>query len=348
MALEGSLTDFGLADILQLIYFQRKTGVLSLEGRMDRVTLLFIDGNIAEAESRKRVEDNRIGKILLKKDLVKESDLQSALEEQRRTGARLGNILIKRELVARETVAEILKSQITETVIQLFGWKHGTYEFISQNVPHDSVTSIAIDTQHLLMDGLRIMDEWSLIKGRITLDTVYSRTEEKTPQLTGEEEEIYRYVDGENDVSTIIDLSEKDSFEVSKILLRLTEKGSVQAVAARPVGYAVTDEKKTGTSLLRFLPLLVIAFSLLISFWPVLLEKNLAFSEYKTVREIEGLRLKIEAHKLEHSEYPSSLEEVTHTKDPWGRPYLYKTAGGTFTLASAGPDGQEGTPDDIY
>ena len=35
MALEGSLREFGLADILQLLYFQRKTGVLVLEGRMD-------------------------------------------------------------------------------------------------------------------------------------------------------------------------------------------------------------------------------------------------------------------------------------------------------------------------
>ncbi len=349
MALEGSLTDFGLADILQLIYFQRKTGVLSLEGRMDRVTLLFIDGNIVAAESKKRVEDNRIGKILLKKEMVKDSDLQNALEEQRRTGARLGNILIKRELVAKEAVTEILKSQITETVIQLFGWKQGTYEFTSQGVPRDSVTSISIDTQHLLMEGLRIMDEWSLIRGKITLNTVYSRTQGMIPELTAEEEEIYRYVDGEIDVSTIIDLSEKDSFEASKILLRLTDKGVVHEVEARPViSGAAADEKKTGTSLLRFLPLPVVVFSLLISFAPVLLEKNHEYTEYKVAREIVGLRLKIEAYKLRHSEYPPTLEAVTHMNDPWGRPYIYEPVGDTFALVSSGPDGKAGTPDDIF
>ena len=72
MALEGSLTDFGLADILQLIYFQRKTGVLTLEGKMDKVSLMFIDGNIGGAESKRRNEDNRMGKILLKKGHLKE------------------------------------------------------------------------------------------------------------------------------------------------------------------------------------------------------------------------------------------------------------------------------------
>jgi hypothetical protein len=30
MALEGLLQEFGLADILQLIYFQKKTGVLNI------------------------------------------------------------------------------------------------------------------------------------------------------------------------------------------------------------------------------------------------------------------------------------------------------------------------------
>lgn len=349
MALEGSLTDFGLADILQLIYFQRKTGVLTLEGRMDRITLLFIDGNIAGAESKKRVEDNRLGKILVKKDLVQESDLQSALEEQRRTGYRLGNILIRQELVARETLTEILKSQITETVVQLFGWKHGTYEFTSKGVPRDSVMSISIDTQHLLMEGLRIMDEWSLIKGKITLDTIYRRTDEKSYDLTEEEKEIYRFVDGENDVSTIIDLSEKDSFEVSKILLKLTEKGAVHAVEAISVSTGTAyGKEKTRNFLLRSLPLVAVVSSLLISFAPVLLASNHAFTEYRAAREISGLRLKIDAYRLEHSGFPPSLESLNHSKDPWGRPYIYETTGDAYTLSSSGPDGKVGTPDDIF
>ncbi|MEK6652527.1 MAG: DUF4388 domain-containing protein, partial [Nitrospirota bacterium] len=79
MALEGSLKEFGLADILQLIYFQRKTGILTLEGRMDKVRLLFYEGNIVLADSKRRVEANRLGKVLVKKGILKEEDLQKAL-----------------------------------------------------------------------------------------------------------------------------------------------------------------------------------------------------------------------------------------------------------------------------
>ncbi|MEJ2683222.1 MAG: DUF4388 domain-containing protein [Candidatus Sulfobium sp.] len=126
MALEGSLTDFGLADILQLIYFQRKTGVLTLEGKMDSVKLLFVEGNITGAESRRRNEDNRLGKILLKKGLIGEEDLKAALNEHRNTGTGIGKVLITRGLAEKQTIIEIIEGQITETVIQLFGWKEGT------------------------------------------------------------------------------------------------------------------------------------------------------------------------------------------------------------------------------
>ena len=79
MALEGSLRDFGLADILQLIFFQRKTGVLTIEGKMDKVRLLFIEGNITGAESKRRLEANRLGKVLVKKGFLEEKDLQAGI-----------------------------------------------------------------------------------------------------------------------------------------------------------------------------------------------------------------------------------------------------------------------------
>jgi len=81
------------------------------------------------------VEDNRLGKILLKKGFIREDDLQAVLEEQRGSGARLGTVLIQRKLVEKEKIQDIINAQITEIVLQLFGWKQGTYEFAAQGVP---------------------------------------------------------------------------------------------------------------------------------------------------------------------------------------------------------------------
>lgn len=349
MALEGSLTDFGLADILQLIYFQRKTGVLTLTGKMDKVRLLFIDGNIGGAESKRRMEDNRLGKILLKKGRIKEEDLETALEEQRKTGARLGNILIRNDLVEKEAVRDILQAQITETIIQLFGWKQGTYEFAVQGVPLDKDLPFSLDTQHLLMEGLRIVDEWSLIQGKLTLDSLFKKGVKTPSGLTAEEMEVFACVDGENDVSAIIDLSGQDNFEVSKTLLSLLEKGFIETLETVPM---ITEEpdvaKKTSPVIPGYLPYLAVILSLCLSLAGVFIQKSDVFKIFSASKKIEGLSLKIETFQLEHSTYPLTLDQITQTKDVWGRPYIYRMTDASFYIASAGADGIEGTKDDIY
>ena len=44
MALRGTLKDFGIADILQLIGHQQKTGTLSVKNRDQEVQIHFLDG----------------------------------------------------------------------------------------------------------------------------------------------------------------------------------------------------------------------------------------------------------------------------------------------------------------
>jgi len=349
MALEGSLSDFGLADILQLIYFQRKTGLLTLEGKLDKVKLLFMDGNIVGAESKRRIDDNRLGKILLKRGLISEGDLQDALEEQKKHRTKLGNILVEREFVSKEVIGEIINGQITETVIQLFNWKQGTYEFTAQSIPGDKVLSASLDTQHLLMEGLRLVDEWSLIRGKVTLDTVFRKREDFSGELDDEEAGILKFVDGENDVSTIIDLSGGDNFQISKTLLSLMEKGVVEEVEEAPL--AVKEEvfeKKKPLHILRLLVPAAICISLVFSLTITAFNKGGLTRELSVGGKLDTLRFRIEAYKLEHSLYPPALEAVSVEKDPWGRPYIYRISDDSFYLASAGADGREGTQDDIY
>jgi Domain of unknown function (DUF4388)/Type II secretion system (T2SS), protein G len=349
MALEGSLTDFGLADILQLIYFQRKTGVLTLEGKMDKVSLLFIEGNIGGVESKKRMADNRLGKVLLKKGLVKEEDLETALEEQRKTGVKLGNILIRNELVEKEVIQGIVQGQFTETIIQLFGWKQGTYEFAAQKISQDKDLPFSLDTQHLLMEGLRIVDEWSVIQGKITLDSMFRKSVGTPSGLTEEELEVFTYVDGENDVSTIIDLSGQDNFEVSKTLLSLLEKGCIETSETAPV---IREEPaavaKPSLNFLGYLPYIAVLLAFCLSLAGVFIQKSEDFNNFSVSKKIDALRMKIVAFQLEHAAYPSTLDQIAHAKDAWGRPYIYRNTADSFSIVSAGADGVEGTKDDIY
>jgi hypothetical protein len=259
-------------------------------------------------------------------------------------------MLIKKGLVGRETIEEILKTQIAETVIQLFDWKQGTYEFASQDLRQDKELAFSLDTQHLLMEGLRISDEWSLIKGKIKLDSIFTKKAEKPSALTREEEELFGYVDGENDVSTIIDLSGGDSFRVSKALLALAERGIIEAVEALPVsrGEALFPVSERPSPPWSYLPPLVMIIALVLSLLVVVAHRGNGTKEFSAAETVEDLRFRIEAYHLKNATYPRTLAEVSDAKDPWGREYVYRPSGDTFSLSSAGPDGREGTRDDIY
>ena len=66
MALEGTLEDFSLADIFQLIALQRKTGILQLKRNQESVTVKFHNGMVIGADSSPKKLEDRIGKVLEK------------------------------------------------------------------------------------------------------------------------------------------------------------------------------------------------------------------------------------------------------------------------------------------
>ncbi|HUO76888.1 MAG TPA: DUF4388 domain-containing protein [Thermodesulfovibrionales bacterium] len=362
MALEGSLTDFGLADILQLIYFQKKSGILSLSGHRDKVQLIFSEGNVVSAESRKRMEDNRLGKILLKKGLIKGEDLRSTLEEQKRTGARIGDVFLRKGLVTKEDIKETLISQMTETVVQLFSWKEGTYEFQSQEVSVSKDLALTLDTQHLLMEGLRIMDEWSLAEGKILPETVFTITGKTGPALTTEEETILNFVDGENDVSIIIDLCGMEDFQASRIFLSLLEREIIEPVKAAPVkaervAIPVVHRERP---LARFFVPAALCLTLIISLIAAVFQgtgtqrgfslswNGDSFARLRTVSTIEELRFMAEVYRYRNGSYPSQINQIGDARDSWGRPFIYSVESGNVMILSTGPDGKAGTADDLY
>lgn len=342
MALEGSLKEFGLADILQLLYFQRKTGVLTVQGRADRVKLVFNEGNVVGAESKKRDTSSRLGRVLQKRGLLSPDDLHDAVEEQKKSGARLGAVLIRKGLVPAEQIREVLEFQLAETVMQLFSWKEGKYEFLPQAVPVDKDLPISLDTQHFLMEGLRMLDEWSVISGRISLDSLFGRAAGADEEMLGaEEREVVRHLDGKNDVGAIADLTGIDSFQVSQILLGLAEKGLIKKEEKKDES-AARGAAPPRRALGFLAPALVAAaFAISILAW---LPLGLGLERFRASQEISGLRFRIEAYREANGGYPASVGET----DPWGNEYIYEPSEDGFRLLSPGPDGRPGTSDDVY
>ena len=139
MALKGTLRDFGLSDIFQLISHQRKTGVLHLEDRGKSVAVTFDEGKVVGAEigSEKTHEKERVGDILLKSGLVDLARLQECLQEQRSTAKKLGVVLTEKKYLSEDLFRQALAFQIKETLFKIFQWSSGTYRFEAGKVTYD-------------------------------------------------------------------------------------------------------------------------------------------------------------------------------------------------------------------
>ncbi|QRO01118.1 DUF4388 domain-containing protein [Archangium violaceum] len=270
MALSGTLKDFGIADILQLIGQQQKTGVLYLKSKEQEVQVFFRDGNIVRAESVTRKRKDLIGNMLVRAELISEQQLESALDVQKRTLKRLGDVLIASGFITAEKLKQMMQLQVTETLYGLFSWKAGTYEFKQEDVQADGDSITPLRAESVLMEGFRMVDEWPHVRKKISHEAMtFERvkelpaskakekeddfdaafddafSEEKKDENKGEfksigssERRVYGLIGPGRDVRKLVDLSGLGEFETCKALVNLLNLEYVRAI--QPTGRAAS------------------------------------------------------------------------------------------------------------
>ena len=274
MALEGTIKDFGLPDIFQLIGLQRKTGLLTLKSDKESVTVTFENGMVVMADAdSKRLED-RLGNVLVKQGKLPPEDLEEALQTQKATLQRLGHILITANYITPKDLKDALQVQVSQIVFKLFRWRDGEYHFApTDSVDYDRDNFNPMSADFILMEGIRMVDEWPIIEKKIPSMDIVFRTvvdasmievggagEEGEEALTGlaepkrmaasstskirlthDEERIYRKIDGARTVQAIIDGTGMTEFEVCRILFDLLNRNIITTV-----GRGVARETQPG------------------------------------------------------------------------------------------------------
>ncbi len=165
MALKGTLRDFGIGDIFQLIQQQQKAGILLMKDKETEVRVLFDGGKIVGAESTgAKQQKEPLGVLLVRAGLVKPEHLDAALAVQQKTLRKLGDILVQEGAISKADLKSFLALQTRETLNRLFRWRSGDYEFVPQAVKYDAEMVTSLSPEHVLMDGFRMIDEWPSVQ----------------------------------------------------------------------------------------------------------------------------------------------------------------------------------------
>lgn len=290
MALEGTLRDFSLADIFQLISLQRKTGVLTLRSTEDVVTISFLDGRIVGSDSlNKRLED-RLGQVLLKTRTLTRAELEVALKTQMETLERLGHILLRPAVISRDQLRRALEQQILQIIFRVFRWQDGDYQFSQEtSVDYDAELVVPMAAESILMEGARMLDEWPIIEKRIPhrgiifLQTSAAALAEVAPDAEMEEldpfdgdpgaaarvnpsgrlrisqleSDVLHLLDGASPVDEVIRNSAYGEFETCKALYGLLTRSLIREATREELRRADPRVAARAASAIRPLPWLV-------------------------------------------------------------------------------------------
>jgi hypothetical protein len=160
--LRGSLNEFGLAEILQMLGFNRMTGVLYLR-QANRWTAIiyFVDGAIAACTDL-HTEALTIGDVLQQLNLATAEQIERAYAQQLTNplGKRLGEILVDMRTITPEQLNEALSTQVLWIVRELARWSQGTYEFLPGQHLAPRTGPEPLDVTRATMEILRYTHEW--------------------------------------------------------------------------------------------------------------------------------------------------------------------------------------------
>jgi hypothetical protein len=357
VALQGTLKDFGIAEILQLIGQQAKSGVLHLKNQDDEIHVQMAEGSVIRAECSTRKAREKLGELLVRAGLISREQLTAALEAQKRTLRRLGDILVEQGDLSKEGLKEMTALQTTETVYRLFLWKTGTYQFEPAPVEWSRDTVEPLRAESVLMEGYRQVDEWPMIRRKITSSEMTFAVgapvkEEELAALGVNEQHIHSLATAGATVEQIVDRSRLGEFEACRALLNLVNHGVLKPIlparrtAAQEVGaYAWQWQRRIREGASRAVLTVLLAVALAALGYHVT-ERGLAWVDPSGGRAGRGNAVErflsraqmarlggaLEIYRLERGEYPERLEALADfglvssgdLQRPWTRKYYYR------------------------
>lgn len=160
MALEGDLALFGLSDVLQIVAQQRKTGILTIQGKSDILAVSFLNGEIVAADALNQSFEGLLGEVLARRGAVSRDRFAIVAERQRSSGERLVDFLVTQGIVGREELLDALRELTYRLLVDVLRWREGQFKFYGgEEVAYeDGIVPLRVDD--VLMQALsEVADE---------------------------------------------------------------------------------------------------------------------------------------------------------------------------------------------
>lgn len=317
-----------LPNIIGFIAQTEKTGVLVLNKKNDKIEIGFVKGNVNGAVYTRGGIQELIKEYLVNSGKITVENYKKVLEMHRETKVPLEKILIDEKYVDHDQLKEIIHFKIQEIFDELFTWDNGTYEFIEDLIMYpNSTVKVSINTQALMMEGMRRMDEWPNIQSVLPTTDIYFKKVDNI-QIPGniglEEKNVLDLISPEKSLGDLIRISGLGRFLTYQSVYNLLKMNLIEKTKKKEV----EEEKKQIKEKAPFDIKVVINWIILVIFILVLTSTGFVFKRfykkifsYQVVKYratdqymIENIDNILTVFFLQYKKYPESLKELVNLK----------------------------------
>lgn len=329
--MQGNLSEFRLAEILQLVAVQQKTGLLRLTRGQQLVTFYFDHGLLVSSRDRRHAAYDPLLEYLTRVGYLQPemaTFLRSKMENSREDVAEL---LLGERFLTEDELLVALEDLAQEQIYQTFSWREGTYQFIGGEEALAGLRyKVSLKIESVLMEGARRADEWPRLREKLPGPEVVVDLA-RDPD-TQESDRVYRVlsqIQGLMRIGELLQRARLPEFDVYEILAAAVENGTVRIVEkptivppieptelrpARPAGPARPAMLSLPRPLGWSLALGVSVLSALAA-WQIA-PRFANPSAHETARALDAeqaremLRTNLEVYRALHGRYPASLTDL--------------------------------------
>ncbi len=168
MPLQGDLKEFGVPELFQFLDQHAKSGCVQISSDSDTVEVYFRSGKIVGVLPGGRNVGDQVLHILSRLGYLSEEDARK-IRKRRETDLRgIRRILQEMGIIDSRELDALFHQQVEELVYPLFRVRKGRFSFHSDRfLPSELEFLEPLSVEPLVLDGLRRLDEWPLVRKRV-------------------------------------------------------------------------------------------------------------------------------------------------------------------------------------
>lgn len=222
----GQLGDVGVVDLLSFFNMFRKSGSLHFSLPGGSKTLYFKNGEIAHATST--FPEEEIVEILYGLGKFDRAALQG-IRQFSGDPQSIGKFLVDQQIITAKDLWAATRNQVETIVYNLFAFHEGCFAFLSAAPEEGQLVSLSMNTQNLIMEGLRRVDERAVYMQKIkSLDAIPVATGQVPNDLDSVSQKMVALIQtGVSDVRELLRRSGIGDFDALRLLSQMIERGVV-------------------------------------------------------------------------------------------------------------------------